>query len=351
MDQGDDSGRPPNGTDGWWAATVGSDRCPECGKQAVEERRPGWWSRLGSWLIHGSIRPPSFWCADGHEWSAATYGVLRLRTYGYRRLRLPWSLLRTVLSHRRAMPTPIHYVLSFAVGAVVGVGLELLVGWRWWLVAPSFLGAVWLLYLATAFWGPYRVRLDDLIEVIDWEKAQARRHHRLEEAIQKGSRVAYGVDGWAGPAALSAWGNTPSDGLTLDHGDREHDLWLAVTTRTGDQTPREVRRTHLFFELVAEEHRLREQPDIDSIMRRPAPWAMGEAMPPWVPATMRVDGVITPCESVIRGDLWAAVVEIGETAIEVEARGGDPASTSLRRVDSLEPYFEGLRHRQRPTTG
>lgn len=333
------------GTDGMWRFISGSERCPECGKEAVGEHRPSRWGRLRSWLIGVPI-PSTSVCADGHEWSAAVYGAFRSRTYGFRRDRLPWSLVRVVLDHRQAMPTPIIYLLAVAVGVAVGTGLEFMVGWRWWLIASSVVGAVWLLYLSTALWGPYRVHFDDLVEAVDREKAQARRHRRLEEAIQEGSRDAYGVDGWAGPVALAGWSRVPSDGLTLDHGDRGDDLWVAVTTRTGDRMPEEVRRAHMFYQLVAEDR----QHETDANSRGQEAWgrAIREVMPPWVPATMRVDGVVTPCESVTRGDLWAAVVEVNETTIEVVARGVDPASTPLRRRDSLEPYFEGLKRYQEP---
>ena len=313
--------------------------------------RAGRWERLRSWLIYGRPTGATSVCAEGHEWSAASYSVLRLRTYGYRRARLPWTLFRAVLHRRRVMPVPIIYLLAAVVGVVVGIGLDYWLGWRWWLVAPSLVGVVWLLYLSTALWGPYRIRLDDLLEVIDWEKAEARRHRRLEGAVKEGRRVAYGVDGWAGSVALSAWGHAPSDGLTLDHGDRDGEVWIAVTTRTGDSIPGEVRKTQAFFELAAEEHRPREELGIESMMRRQAEMdrRFREQAPLWVSATIRVDGIATPCQSVVRGNLWAAVLEVGETMIEVEARGGDPASMPLRRVESLEPYFEGLRaRRQKP---
>jgi hypothetical protein len=341
--------RERNPPDGLRWASVGSTHCPECGLEAAQTRRPGPWERVRTWLVFGQATPPSAICPNGHEWqqSIGSYMVLRRRR---RWVSLPVELVRRVLHQRMAMPVPLIYVLAGAVGLVLGVGLDLLLGWPWWSVAVGAVAVVWLIFLSTALHGPHRIRFDDLLEVIDFEKAEARRQRRLEAAVREGRRVVYGVDGWAGP--IAGWAARLSDAVTLDHGDREAGHWISVTTAPGPDDGRdEEHRLRLHSDLLSEALPRPEGFDPEAMARRrvEVEREFGEA-PPWEPVSVIVDGAAVPAVTLgIRG-WWAAVVRVGGTIVEVRGRGGAAAATRLRRLTTLEPYFEGalaLRERHR----
>jgi hypothetical protein len=52
---------------------------------------------------------------------------------------------------------------------VLGVVLQVLLGWPWWLVAAGVVVVVWLLFLSSAFWGgsPGRPLATEALLVVD----------------------------------------------------------------------------------------------------------------------------------------------------------------------------------------
>ena len=61
------------------------------------------------------------------------------------------------LLHRRSMiPAPWIYLAAAGLGLVLGVTLDVWLGWPWWAVALGVLAAVWLLFVSSAFIGPAR---------------------------------------------------------------------------------------------------------------------------------------------------------------------------------------------------
>ncbi len=150
-----------------WAVTVGSQRCPQCGKKPVGVVRASPWDRTWHWFNSGTPVPDTMTCEDGHQWSSGSISSVRVYRPGHDWAWLPVSLSRMVSRHRSMQAVPRTYVLAAVVGALLGGLLELLVGWSWWLVALAFMAAVWLFFLSSAFWGPDPVRIDDIRDVID----------------------------------------------------------------------------------------------------------------------------------------------------------------------------------------
>lgn len=117
--------------------------CPVCGSElgVVEERSAG--ERAWAWFNHG----PPVWrrryecdrCDfSGTDGSFSSLYVSPSSTGVVRR----W---RDFQFSRRFMPVPRFYAILIAVGAAVGVVLQVIVGWPWWMptVAVPVGGWIW----------------------------------------------------------------------------------------------------------------------------------------------------------------------------------------------------------------
>jgi len=247
------------------------------------------------------------------------------------------------------IPVPLTYLVAALVGIGLAVVADVVVGWPWWLVAASFVVAVWLLFLASALWGPGRSLGDDLWMVIDPVRAGARVFGRLDGAVASGQIVCFEVAGWEGARSLGGWGGSKRpERITLRHGDPQRDArWVSVNSRVGPSAAVAVSSARLGRELLRAGQP--EPPgglDAQQLHR----WWIEqhrqlEQLPPptWSPHVLSVDGHTQPCVVARVADRWAAVIVTGESIVEVVARGVDVASTSLQRLATLEAYVRGLR--------
>lgn len=333
-----------------WSVMVGSFLCSQCGNEAVSVVDPSRPERLRHWMVNGSAAPTTVVCAHGHHWKGVSRSSTLLRPVRRRRFWLPVDLLRMVRHNRSMEPVPMTYVMAAAVGGVVGAALDLLLGWPWWVIAGGFIAAVWLLFFASAFWGPDPIRGDDVRDVIDPSGIEAREVARLEEAISAGQLVGMAVHGWTGSRSLGGWGGSSvTKHVTLHHGDPEmDDMWISVRTRSGekDVTRLSRRKNDLFRQLMRNHEEspeglgVEEQHQWLQKQERRIEEAKEEN---WSASTTNIDGTTVRSDVIRRGDRWVAVAVTEGAVVEIMARGLAVDTVALNRVSSLQPYVESSR--------
>ena len=336
---------------GLWAGPSGSPLCPYCGEEAIEQQRLSGSDRFRHWLRFGGPVPGTATCVNGHEWEGGSQSSLyRMRTGAPRWLWLPVELFRVVHRERSMVPVPVTYLAAAGVGIVVGVILDVVVGWPWWLIAVGFVAAVWLVFLSSALWGRRGTLTDDLMRVIDAQRVEAAELARLEAAVAAGRLVCFQVDGWEGSRSLRGWGGVrEATSVTLLHGDIEHDdSWLSIETREDvgqPDPPGYQRRDELIRELLRALNRPPEGLDIEQMYR----WHLEERRridqieaPPWSPVIVTIDGHDVSADVAEIAGGWALAVTSKGKVIELAAKGHRPDAIPLTPVTTLRPFIEGL---------
>lgn len=345
LDQrGDDDWVVSHERDRSWAVTVGSQLCPECGEVSAEEHRPGWWQRFRYWFVNGSKAPTTLTCPNGHRWARSVAVISFRRRDGWRWLRLPMELARVVLRERRATPTPMTYSMAAGVGLILGLVLEIVAGWTWWVVSVAFLCLVWLLFLASALGGRGRDLGRELGRVIDPERAAARDRQVIEDAVRSGSLAGYEVMGWKGDKTIGGWGGSQGNprSLTITHGVLEVGAEaVEVTAHIGEVA---AAASHWLQEKLGRELAQTQaaRPDGAEDMHL---WhlererAIRKAVPPqWRPASFRLDGQAVPGQIARAGDQWVAHLSTDTVVIEMIGSHVDPSQIELTRLLSLDGY-------------
>lgn len=325
-----------------WAVTVGSGPCPECGADPARELRPGSWERVKYWVVNGTKAPATLVCPDGHEWTA-TFAVLAFgnRAVGPRWARLPGEILRLLLAERRMTPVPLTYLMAAGVGLILGVSLDLILGWPWWMVAVGFVVVVWMFFLASAFRSPRKDIGHRLLRVIDPERAAARDIERLDDALASGDLVGHEVRDWEGERSIAGWGGgaTP-DSLTLRCGSLDDGLgWVEVTTHTGDwaYSARGWVQEELERRLADATIPLPDEPTIEDFRRRQRD--IQDTKPPaWQSASIRIGDETIPGQIARAGGQWAAYFETGDVLVELLGSEVDPDEVELASVTNLDRY-------------
>jgi hypothetical protein len=235
--------------------------------------------------------------------------------------------------------------MAAGVGLILGLILDLAIGWTWWAAAVGFVFLVWLFFLTSALRGP---RIDighQLLRVINPERAATRDIQRLEDALTSGSLAGYDVMNWEGEKSIGGWGGAPIPrSLTIRHGDFEGEAeWVEVTTHMGDaadtagdwlQDELERRLLQSQFpppdDLTVEDfHRWHEQ------RQR----AIENAEPPdWQPALLRVEDEQLPGQIARAGGHWVAYFKTGAVVVDLIGNGVDPNEVQLAPIITLDPY-------------
>lgn len=334
--------------------TVGSQLCPHCGTGAVEAHRQRLWQRVRYWLVNGSDASTEMTCAQGHQWTGGGRTLIRRgRTGRFRRLLLPVELFRVVRRARSMVPVPLTYLMAILVGGGLGVILNIAVGWPWWLVAVGLFAAVWLFFFASALWGPGRTLGNDLLRVIDPQRARARRINRLEDAVTTGRLVCFEVADWDGSRSIGGWGGSRQpERVTLHHGEPQlDDFWVSIATRSTKHVGGANRnRDRLIRQLL---RTAEGQPPDDLDVVEQHQWRIQQhrrleetEQPPWSRSVLNVDGHETRCEVARVADRWAAMAVVDNVVIEITAHGIEPSGVGLRRLATLKTYIDGQRELQ-----
>lgn len=269
----------------------------------------------------------------------------------------PVRVWRALLGARTAYPAPIVYVGAAAVGIVVGVLLDLALGWPWWAVAVAFVVLVWLVFLATAFVRhPGKVPLStELLNALSPKGRFDRMHRRDEEAFRSAPFPLYGLPATReGPRFLGSvgWrGDVGDDELELGHGDPsdpgalELRVTSSVTRESGAASDQEFLRSHA-------RHLWREiqRPPKDLPPERFHEWVLARERehrergePPIATLDVRVSGEPVRFSCVLEEAAWVGIGHLSAVTLRLWARNLEPGSFELERIVDVEPYIEGSR--------
>jgi hypothetical protein len=248
-------------------------------------------------------------------------------------------------------PVPLTYVMAAAAGVVIGVVIDLAGGPPWWVVGLAFVGIVWLFFLSTAFYGPFRLRRRDYLHMVSPRRAAVEDDKAMELAVRIGELPVYGLDDWAGSRAVGGSGRDQRGPHTiglryLDPDDERH--WVEVETVTRSHArPKNMRRETLALNLA---RRIADPPSFSSIeerlawhdaRRRESEGSLTEFA--WEPCRLVVDGESVAAEMVRVDDGIAVLASHDGSAIEILARNVEPGEIDLVTVTDLTPFLEGTR--------
>lgn len=319
----------PSTWDGGWVQTP--NQCSICGGAAHLCPAPRTIERLHAWFAHGERgRGEHYECENGHGWASLTYQYPGTRSF---RLSGMW---KTMASNRTIAPTPQGYTIVAGIGLLAGVPWMLLFGWKWWLGPISFVVALWMAALVTAFRVPQRARIiETLHDQLRPLGAADRRRQRVRHRISQASFAPVGLIGspdspWLG--GISSTGGRVTS-ITIVYGDPgiEAAPFLEVIATVDDGPGESVRDT--------EEYQLRHMPaePLDLPSREPSLLA---AQIEWIPAEASVDGATRAAGKAVVGDHWSLVIEdLPDLTVVVRGHHGamlDPTALETITTESVE---------------
>jgi ribosomal protein L37E len=332
--------------------------CVRCGARDFEVTRPGWAEGLRDWLwFGGRWRPTRQVCRRcGTASSAGSAGMLVAYRRGW--WSVPVELFRILRRRRTRVPVPATYLAALVAGAALGVAAQLVLGWRWWLVAAGLVAAVWLFFFSTAFWGgggSSRPLAIEVLQVVSPGRAVARDHRQQVERFRVAPFPPYGLPAsWSGPRQLGGWGESWDKGrrrpvttaLSLAHGEplaeegpqlrvevstnREGEQVLTVRSESGRGLAEE-----LWWEAASLSHDVAHWDRMATVGNRPDPV--------WSQVMIPVDGRPVAFQWLAEGRHWVAQTELDDRTLTLRGRDLPVESVELVRVLDLEPYIEGQR--------
>lgn len=349
------------------AAGRAAVECDHCGSREVEVTRPGWVAGLRQWLRSGGRwRPSSQVCRRCGQVRAAGSAAYLARPSGW------WSVPRRlagVLGHRRRwVPVPATYLLAAAAGTVLGVVAELTLGWPWWLVAVGVVTAVWLVFLASAFWdgGGGRSLATEALLVVDPARGLRRVDREMAAEFRAAALPLYGLPAsWVGRRHLGGYGQRqPAKGgrpvvtsMSLAHGDplAGDGPELRVEVRAGPEGPASAPAAELRALLADDLQWNAALAERRGAGPAPLPADQGEAA--WSETTIPVDGRPVAFARLAVGRHWVAYAELEDRTLVLSARDFPVDQVALVRITDVEPYVDGTREldeqraRRPPTEG
>ncbi len=341
------------------------EACSKCGAGDWQVEEFGLFARLSRWLQSGRPAPMArLTCRNcGTEFlthDRGSWTVLR----SYRMVSDWWGapirVLRVLVHARMAIPAPWLYLAAAAAGTLLGLALNVTIGWAWWAVALASVAAVWIPFLLTAFMGVGRRQSlwANLLDALDPRGALARWSRREEEALRAAPFPIYGLPpSWEGPRLLGgmAWGGIGRDvgptELELAHGDPEDPtgLMLRVSSslsRGEPDLPLELVRRQLGEWLWQEQKR----PPTGLPQEGLREWVRARdrefrrrVIPSFTPVRIPVDGEPVRFDHLPEGRAWVAVGGTDDLTITLRARNLAVEAVELVRVNDVEPYVEGSR--------
>lgn len=322
--------------------------CPRCGADALETVRLGSARAAWLWLFSGGPLPRERQVCTRCG-AQAGYGsggrILRRRRWWH----VPRDLYRVVRHRRTAVPVPVTYVATAAVGTVVGITLDLWLPVTWWWFPIGLVALVWLLFLSSAFRGHRRHESlwNELIGVVR-PALRAERMQRAEaERFRQIDLPLYAVVGWTGFCFL---GGSQTDGhevtaaalvfrATAD--DESPDV--RVETAAAGHAPTRVTQERLAYQLANMALQPGVDQDPDAWFRDVEHLAVDLSGRTWVELSLPVDGTPTSFRLLRERHAWVGIAHLGDHVVAIQAERVAPEDVALERVDDLEPYIEGWR--------
>lgn len=236
-------------------------------------------------------------------------------------------------------PTPMTYLLAAGTGLLLGLTLDLVLGWPWWAVAAGFVVLVWLRFLSSAFHGPDLGQ--GLLRVLNPDRAAERDRQRLEDALASGSLIGYEVDDWDGAKSIGGWSGAPDPhSLTIRHGEHDEQAeWIEVTTHTGEAADAAGlwMQEDLARRLVEAQFLLPDDPTIENLQQRQRSIQQTEP-PDWQSTSFQVDNEDIRGQIARVGSHWAGFMAAGKVIVEMTANRVSPDEVLLVRIATLAHY-------------
>lgn len=253
---------------------------------------------------------------------------------------------------RTAIPTPLIYLTVAAAGTLLGLALDLTIGWPWWTVALASVAVVWILFLLTALKG-VSLRAN-LLDALDPKGAGARESRRAEEAFRTAPFPLYGIPlSWEGLRFLGGmgWRGRGKDVVLLAHGDPEDPAGVQLQVSmsvSGEEPdpPHELVLRELAEDLSWERNRRPTSKSPEQVHE----WVQvreqefrHRAVPPFTPVQIPVDGEPIRFDHLSEGPAWVAAGRRDDVTITLRTRNLAVDAVELITVTDVEPYVEGSR--------
>ncbi|HUG08998.1 MAG TPA: hypothetical protein VMP13_08910 [Acidimicrobiia bacterium] len=231
------------------------------------------------------------------------------------------------------------YLLAAGAGLLLGLTLDLVLGWPWWAVATGFVVFVWLLLLSSAFRVPDLGQ--QLLRVLNPDRAAERDRQRLKDALTSGSLIGYEVDNWDRLKSIGGWSGSPDPhSLTIRHGEHDEQAeWIEVTTHAGeavDSTGHWIQE-NLERRLVEAQFPLPDAPKIEDFQQRQRNIREAEPLD-WQSTSFRVDHEDMRGQIARVGSHWAGFMAAGKVLVEMTGNRAKADNVQLVRIASLAHY-------------
>ncbi len=328
----------------------GAGFCVESGEDVFLLSQPGFIERIRHFVWYGMPAMGSWGCPNGHD-VAGTIGSTRQLTASplSRLLRVPIEVARAIHEARSIDPVPATYLIAAGLGAVIGIVLDLWVGWPWWLVTLGVVAAVWLLFLASAFRADSRRHLAGrLRHLVDPHGQQRRDLEDFTTRVNAGAIRAYGVPCWEGPLGLGGWTGRDAEisSVRLAHRTSRGDSMPAIEVEfhSSARHYRRGLREELLEVFMFDSLERPEPAASDDFVQRMHRWrwqALQQSPPMWEEASIDVDDAAVVFDVLQRPGAFVAIAAVGGHYLAVKARGFEPGSFSVVAVNDIAPYVEG----------
>jgi hypothetical protein len=297
--------------------------------------------------------------------TTGSFGTLVDSRRGWRSVPMVPVHLFGILRQRRAMiPVPATYLVALVVGAALGVAAQLVLGWRWWMVAAGVVAAVWLVFCSTALWGgggSSRSLATEVLRVVSPRRAIERDHRQEVERFRAAPFPLYGLPtSWSGPRHLGGWGERWDQGrrrpvttaLSLAHGQplAEEGPQLRVEVesyregeqaRPGGSERRRGLAEELWWEAAPTAHHVAQPRDqVAAAHRRPDSG--------WSRVTIPVDGRPVGFQWLARGRHWVAHAELDDRTLTLHGRDLPVESSSWSGSSTWSPTSRASAGCRRP---
>lgn len=138
---------------------------------------------------------------------------------------MPVRLLDVLRSERSRIPTPLLYLEVAAASTLVGIVLDLTIGWPWWLFPLGGVAAAWLFFMSSAFWGASQARSleDRLLMVLTPRRAAKKMEQETDDLFRATPLPLYGLPpSWKGYRFIGGHGQSGEavTQMSLGHADR-----------------------------------------------------------------------------------------------------------------------------------
>lgn len=263
---------------------------------------------------------------------------------------MPWRVVRVILDHRTMIPNPLIFFASILGGVIVGIALDALLDWPWWLVALSAPAGVWLIFLASVVPGrgaPRELRME-LLDIVSPAGIEERHQRHEEEVFRSAPFKVYGLDAsWTGLRMLGGYstGVKAVAGIELTHGDMSSGgPWVRVGTE-----PVEDERLDHLHPAALELWHTAERPPADLPPRLKGAWIQrrfeeGLAREAnWTKVSIPIDGTHTVFDCLYERNDWVALAVVDHLVVKIRGHEFPIESVRLAVVKDVEPYIKGSR--------